>query len=152
MAPVAAEIIPGRPPEKAMMIAIEKEAYRPTFGSTPAMIENEIASGISASATTSPDKRSVRGRPIHSLRRKAPCARAAVRTGKEEDIGAFGGRANGRTPPFVHVVVQTMIDQMVIDARHDTLKRHVANRFRHMSHGEVMIAVAKPAAQSLMYG
>ena len=57
MAPVAAEIMPGRPPANEMMMAIENEAYRPTLGSTPAMIENEIASGMSARATTRPDRR-----------------------------------------------------------------------------------------------
>jgi hypothetical protein len=59
-APVAAEIIAGRPPTKAIVTAIVNDANRPTLGSTPAMIENEIASGISASATTSPDSTSVR--------------------------------------------------------------------------------------------
>ncbi|MCY1538967.1 hypothetical protein D9M68_745330 [compost metagenome] len=54
MAPVAAEIMPGRPPTKAITTAIQKEAYRPTLGSTPAMIEKAMASGISASATTRP--------------------------------------------------------------------------------------------------
>ena len=59
-APVAAEIIAGRPPTMAMVTAMVKEANRPTRGSTPAMIENEIASGISASATTRPASTSVR--------------------------------------------------------------------------------------------
>jgi hypothetical protein len=36
------------------------EANRPTSGATPEMIENEIASGISASATTIPASSSVR--------------------------------------------------------------------------------------------
>ena len=60
MAPVAAEIIAGRPPRKAIETAIVNEAKSPTRGSTPAMIENEIASGISASATTRPARTSVR--------------------------------------------------------------------------------------------
>ena len=30
MAPVAAEIMAGRPPKKAMLTAIQKEAYSPT--------------------------------------------------------------------------------------------------------------------------
>jgi hypothetical protein len=59
-APVAAEIIAGRPPVNAMVTAIVKEAKRPTRGSTPAMIENEIASGMSARATTRPASTSVR--------------------------------------------------------------------------------------------
>src|SRR5690606_41803112 len=60
MAPVAAEIMPGRPPTNAMMTAIQNDAYRPTFGSTPAMIEKAIASGINARATTIPESRSPR--------------------------------------------------------------------------------------------
>ena len=54
MAPVAAEIIAGRPPRKAIDTAIVNDAKRPTRGSTPAMIENEIASGMRARATTRP--------------------------------------------------------------------------------------------------
>src|SRR5690606_3996878 len=60
MAPVAAEIMPGRPPVKAITTAIQNEAYSPTLGSTPAMMEKAMASGISARATTSPDNRSPR--------------------------------------------------------------------------------------------
>ena len=62
IAPVAAEIIAGRPPTNAMVTAIVNEANSPTRGSTPAMIENEIASGMSASATTRPASTSVRSR------------------------------------------------------------------------------------------
>src|SRR5699024_2165798 len=61
-APVAAEIIAGRPPRTAMDTAIVNEAKSPTRGSTPAMIEKEIASGIRARATTSPASTSVRSR------------------------------------------------------------------------------------------
>ena len=43
-----------------METAIVNEANSPTRGSTPAMIENEIASGISARATTRPARTSVR--------------------------------------------------------------------------------------------
>ncbi|MNF96973.1 hypothetical protein D3C84_797840 [compost metagenome] len=60
MAPVAAEIIPGRPPTKAITTAIQKEAYRPTLGSTPAMIEKAMASGMRARATTRPARMSPR--------------------------------------------------------------------------------------------
>ena len=60
--PVAAEIIAGRPPVTAMVTAIVNDANSPTRGSTPAMIENEIASGISASATTRPASTSVLSR------------------------------------------------------------------------------------------
>src|SRR5699024_2039325 len=59
-APVAAEIIAGLPPKNAMETAIVNDANKPTRGSTPAMMENEIASGINASATTSPPRTSVR--------------------------------------------------------------------------------------------
>jgi hypothetical protein len=60
MAPVAAEIMPGRPPVKAITVAMQNEAYSPTFGSTPAMMEKAMASGISASATTRPASKSLR--------------------------------------------------------------------------------------------
>ena len=60
IAPVAAEIMPGRPPAKAITMAMQKEAYRPTFGSTPAMMEKAMASGIKARATTSPASKSSR--------------------------------------------------------------------------------------------
>ena len=68
-APVAAEIMAGRPPTIAMVQAIVKEAKRPMRGSTPAMIEKEIASGISARATTRPASSSVFRR--RGLRRAA---------------------------------------------------------------------------------
>ena len=68
MAPVAAEIMAGRPPKKEMTIAIQKEAYKPTLGSTPAKIENAIDSGTRAMATTKPDKISVRTFENHCSR------------------------------------------------------------------------------------
>src|SRR5699024_5319735 len=58
MAPVAAVIIAGRPPTNAIVIAMMNEENNPTFGSTPAMMENEIASGIRARATTRPARAS----------------------------------------------------------------------------------------------
>ena len=69
IAPVAAEIIPGRPPTKLMTTAIQNEAYKPTFGSTPAIIEKAMASGIKARATTNPDKMSPRTLENHSSRK-----------------------------------------------------------------------------------
>ena len=66
MAPVAAEIIPRRPPVKAITMAMTNDAYKPTLGSRPAMIENEMASGISAKATTMPESRSAFGLEDHS--------------------------------------------------------------------------------------
>ena len=100
IAPVAAEIMPGRPPAKAMMIAIENEAYRPTFGSTPAMIENEIASGMSASATTRPESRLAFGFSSHS--RRSNRARAAV--GMVMDIDASGDVGDVRGAPGRHEI------------------------------------------------
>ncbi len=66
MAPVAALIMAGRPPVKAMVTAMVNEANSPTRGSTPARIENEIASGMSARATTRPARTSVR-RTVRSV-------------------------------------------------------------------------------------
>lgn len=60
IAPVAAEIIPGRPPVNAIITAIQKDAYKPTIGSTPAIIEKAMASGIKANATTIPARISPR--------------------------------------------------------------------------------------------
>ena len=57
IAPVAADIIPGLPPTKEMTMAMQNEAYRPTIGSTPAMIEKAIASGINAKATKIPKRK-----------------------------------------------------------------------------------------------
>ena len=56
---------------KAIATAIVNEAKRPTRGSTPAMIENEIASGIRASATTRPASSSTRRTPAAGSRRRA---------------------------------------------------------------------------------
>ena len=63
---MAAEIIPARPPTIAIMTAMANDAYKPTFGSTPAMIEKAIASGINANATTIPAKISLRTLPSQS--------------------------------------------------------------------------------------
>ncbi|CAM5394194.1 hypothetical protein SALBM217S_06335 [Streptomyces griseoloalbus] len=59
-APVAAEIIARRPPTTEMVTAMVNAANSPISGSTPAMIEKEIASGTRARATTSPARTSVR--------------------------------------------------------------------------------------------
>ena len=61
-APVAAEIMAGRPPTKEMVTAMVKAANSPIRGSTPAMMENAMASGIRARATTRPPSTSVRRR------------------------------------------------------------------------------------------
>jgi hypothetical protein len=44
----------GRPPVKAMMSAVQKKAYNLTLGSTPAIMENAIASGMGAKAAAMP--------------------------------------------------------------------------------------------------
>ncbi len=44
---------PGRPPTIAVTTAMLNDAYSPTLGSTPAMMENAIASGISAARDNS---------------------------------------------------------------------------------------------------
>lgn len=55
-----------------MDTAITKLANSPTRGSTPVMMEKAMASGISASATTSPDSTSMRATRglIHAGRRQ----------------------------------------------------------------------------------
>ena len=63
--PVAEVIIAMRPPTTAMVSDRQKAPNRPTFGSTPAMPEKAIASGIIAKATTRPDSRSLLGLANH---------------------------------------------------------------------------------------
>ena len=74
--------------------AIVTEANSPTRGSTPAMMENEIASGINASATTSPANTSVRNTFGESRRGRAEGSLDST----EEAIVTFavGGRRSGR--------------------------------------------------------
>ncbi|GAA3321446.1 hypothetical protein GCM10020331_037320 [Ectobacillus funiculus] len=50
----------GVPPTKAITIATQNEAYKPTIGFTPAIIEKPITSGIKANDTTIPANISVR--------------------------------------------------------------------------------------------
>ncbi len=57
-APVAPEIIPGRPPIAAVISPTRNAAYKPTKGSTPATKAKATASGTSAKATVSPDNTS----------------------------------------------------------------------------------------------
>lgn len=103
IAPVAAEIMPGRPPTKAITTAMQKDAYSPTFGSTPAMMEKAMASGIRANATTRPDSTSPRifesqlclidcniGKS-EARDATAPC-KVAFRTRRVRDIGMTDGR------------------------------------------------------------
>ena len=56
---MAPEIIPGRPPIKAVIKPTIKAAYNPDNGATPATKANAIASGTNAKATVSPDKTSI---------------------------------------------------------------------------------------------
>ena len=58
-APVAPEIIPGRPPRMEVTKPITNAAYNPVKGDSPAIKANATASGIKASATVNPDKTSV---------------------------------------------------------------------------------------------
>src|SRR5690625_4505241 len=80
----------GRPPKNAIETAIVNDANSPTRGSTPAMIENEIASGINASATISPPSTSIRKR--RGLRKAAHtvsgpfCATTAGPLGSGEEV------------------------------------------------------------------
>ena len=72
-AAVAAEIMAGRPPRNAITIAMATDAYNPTRGSTPEMIEKPMASGMSASETTMPARISRRASPApvnHSVRKR----------------------------------------------------------------------------------
>jgi hypothetical protein len=106
IAPVAAEIMAGRPPTIAMVTAMVKDANRPTLGSTPAMIENEIASGISASATTRPASTSVRSsravigvegaRDVARRRARVAGRDKALQTAKEGARGRTQGASGGR--------------------------------------------------------
>ncbi len=52
------------------MVAIINEAYKPTFGSTPAIIEKAIDSGISAKATNNPEitsRRTLKNQVLYKL-------------------------------------------------------------------------------------
>ena len=67
IAPVAPDIIPGLPPNKAVTIPIIKAPYKPTKGSIPATKANATASGTSANATVSPDSISFLGFSVKVL-------------------------------------------------------------------------------------
>ena len=58
IAPVAPEIMPGRPPIIEVTIPMVNAAYRPTRGPTPANNAKATASGTRARATVNPDKKS----------------------------------------------------------------------------------------------
>ncbi len=57
-APVAPEIIPGRPPIREVMSPTMQAAYKPTNGCTPAISAKATASGTRARATVRPDNNS----------------------------------------------------------------------------------------------
>ena len=56
IAPVAPQIIPGRPPNAAVMKPTNTADQSPTIGLTPAMNEKAIASGTRRSATVTPER------------------------------------------------------------------------------------------------
>ena len=58
-APVAPEIIPGRPPKIAVTKPTTKAAYKPVKGESPAIRAKAMASGTSAKATVKPESTSV---------------------------------------------------------------------------------------------
>ena len=58
-APVAPEIMPGRPPRTAVTSPTIKAAYKPTNGATPATKAKAIASGTRAKDTVKPASKSV---------------------------------------------------------------------------------------------
>ena len=58
-APVAPDIIPGRPPKIDVTKPIINAAYNPVRGDKPAMSANATASGIKAMATVKPERISV---------------------------------------------------------------------------------------------
>jgi hypothetical protein len=65
--------MPGLPPAKAVTMAMQKDAYNPTIGLTPARMEKAIASGIKAIATVMPDKTSLRVLENQPLLYKLDC-------------------------------------------------------------------------------
>ncbi|GGU97705.1 hypothetical protein GCM10010275_40230 [Streptomyces litmocidini] len=73
-----------------------QEANRPIAGSTPAMIEKEIASGISASATTRPASASVRSTFGDSQEGRKERGRAGAETVESGKTGRPVGRAHRR--------------------------------------------------------
>jgi hypothetical protein len=58
IAPVAPEIIPGRPPKTAVIKPIKNAEYKPIRGETPATNAKAIASGTRASDTVTPERKS----------------------------------------------------------------------------------------------
>jgi len=55
MAPVALEIIPGRPPKMEVIKQTINAAYNPVKGDKPAINAKATASGTKAKATVNPD-------------------------------------------------------------------------------------------------
>ena len=58
-APVAPEIIPGRPPRMEVTKQRIKAAYKPVKGENPGIKANAMASGTKARATVRPERISV---------------------------------------------------------------------------------------------
>ena len=63
IAPVAPEIIPGRPPQTADIKPIKNAEYKPISGETPATNAKAIASGTKANETVTPERRSFLSEP-----------------------------------------------------------------------------------------
>lgn len=59
IAPVAPDIMAGRPPSREVMKPITNAAYKPVRGEKPASSAKAIASGTNANATVVPDRISV---------------------------------------------------------------------------------------------
>ena len=82
-APVAPEIIPGRPPINAVIRPTRNAAYSPTNGFTPATKAKATASGTRARATVRPDKSSMRRRegenPSPGIHRRSVTSRFLVK-------------------------------------------------------------------------
>ncbi len=82
-----------------MVQAIVNDANSPMRGSTPAMIENEMASGMSARATTSPASTSV-------LSRRGSRSAASVEVSRSP---ASGTRGKPRSPPRVSAALGVVL-------------------------------------------
>jgi hypothetical protein len=63
IAPVAPEIIPGRPPKRAVIKPMKNAEYKPIRGETPATNAKAIASGTRASDTVTPERKSFLSEP-----------------------------------------------------------------------------------------
>src|SRR5688572_30407094 len=86
----------GRPPTTAMVTAIVKEANRPSRGSTPAMIEKAIASGMRARPTTRPARTSVLSRRGDLRVSLTDCSCSGVGGASAAALVAIAGSVHGQ--------------------------------------------------------